>query len=83
MLTNVLYAADQKPDAVDDKSSEASSKLSKIFNRVALGTKMQLAANASQVEKFQNKASRNASLVAKAAVSSTQDKEDNKVVIYP
>jgi hypothetical protein len=44
---------------------------------------MQLAANASQVEKFQDKASRNASLVAKAAVSNTQDKEDTKVVLYP
>ena len=44
---------------------------------------MQLAANASQVEKFQDKASRNASLVAKAAVSNTQGKEDTKVVLYP
>jgi hypothetical protein len=42
---------------------------------------MQLAANAAQVEKFQDKASRNASLVAKATVSNNHDKEDAKVVI--
>lgn len=73
-------AEHQKHDAGEGKNagSDASSKLSKIFNKVALGTKMQLASNASQVEKFQDKASRNASLVAKAAVSNTQDKEDTK-----
>ena len=52
-------------EAAGVSGKSKSGKLSKIFSRVALGTKMQLATNASQVEKFQDKASKNASLMSK------------------
>ncbi len=65
----------------DGKGNEPSKsgKLSKIFNKVALGAKMQLATNAAQVEKFQDMASRNATLMAKA--DNHKAKEEVKVVI--
>jgi hypothetical protein len=59
-------------DASGEAGKSKSGKLSKIFGKVALGTKLQLATNAAQVEKFQGVASKNASLMNKVELAASK-----------